>query len=65
VLGTFKKSKLINIVKVGTQSLLVLGYGDRLLKGILNRTKGLRIEDLLLNNVKVVEGFYINIVSKA
>jgi hypothetical protein len=45
--------------------LLVLGYRDRLLKGILNRIKGLRIEDLLLNNVKVVKGFYINIVSKA
>jgi hypothetical protein len=45
--------------------LLVLGYRDRLLKGILNGTKGLRIEDLLLNNVKVVKGFYVNIVSKA
>jgi transposase InsO family protein len=63
--GTFKKSESIDTVEAGTQSLPVSGYGDRLLKGILNGTKGPRTEDLLLNNVKVVEGFHVNIVSEA
>jgi hypothetical protein len=35
------------------------------MKGLLNRLKGARIVDLKLINVALVEGFYINIVSKA
>ena len=36
-----------------------------MLKGIFNRLKGLRTVDLMLNNVRVVDNFYINIISSA
>jgi hypothetical protein len=58
-------AKLRKSVKASTQSLAIKGTGDRLLKYFLNRLNGARIEDLLLKDVLVVEGFYINIVLEA
>jgi hypothetical protein len=36
-----------------------------LIKSIFNSSYSPKIEDLLLKNVKVVEGFYMNIISEA
>jgi hypothetical protein len=36
-----------------------------MLKGVLNRARGKRTEDLTLTKVVVVEGFYVNIILEA
>jgi hypothetical protein len=52
-------------VETGLSSLLIIGRGTRVLKGLLNRAHREGTEDLTLINVAIIEGFYINIVSKA
>jgi hypothetical protein len=44
--------------------LLVSGYGDRILKCVINSDEGPKTKDLTLKNVRVVEGFHVNIVFK-
>ena len=63
--GTFKPASRMDTVDAGTQSLPVSGSGDRLLRSVLHGNTGPRSEDLLLKDVKVVEGFHVNIVSEA
>jgi hypothetical protein len=53
-----KASSLSAIVECGTQRLLIIGHGTRVLRGVFNQGK----RDLILNNVAVVKGFYTNIV---
>ena len=36
-----------------------------MIRGILNRARGPETEDLVLSEVAVMEGFYVNIVSEA
>ena len=62
---TFVKAALNECVDAGTQSLPILGRGTRVLRNILYRSRGRRIEDLQLSDVVVVEGFHVNIVSEA
>ena len=42
-----------------------MGKGTHIFLKILNRALGEAIEDLRLYNVIIIEGFYINIISKA
>jgi hypothetical protein len=65
IISTFRSSSLNNIVEVGTQSIPIVSYKTRLIKGILNRLNSLKIVNLKLLNIIVVKGFYINIISKA
>ena len=61
--GTFIKERPRYIVKAGTSSLLIISYSTRIIKSILNK-KNSKV-NLILNNIVVVKGFYINIISKA
>jgi hypothetical protein len=65
IAGTFRSSGLNNIVEAGTQSIPIVSRRTRLIKGILNRLNSPKTVNLKLLNIAVVEGFYINIVSKA
>jgi hypothetical protein len=43
----------------------IIGQGTQVLKGLLNGARGEGTEDLTLIDVAVIEGFYVNIISKA
>ncbi|KAI0534434.1 hypothetical protein GGR58DRAFT_505327 [Xylaria digitata] len=52
-------------VDVGTTSFPIVGRGKRIIKGAFSGVKGPNTVDLLLENVALVEGFHVNIVSEA
>ncbi len=45
--------------------LLILGYKTYIIKRTLNNALGLIIIDLILKNIIIVKGFYINIILEA
>ena len=64
ILGLFKKSFIYNIIKIGTASYPIFKRGTRVIKGLFiipNKKCG----NLILNNIIIVEDFYINIIFKA
>jgi hypothetical protein len=61
--GSFVPERPGCTVEAGSSSLPILGRGTRTIKSILNGKKGK--VDLVLNDVAVVEGFHVNIVSEA
>ena len=61
--GSFVPERPGRTVEAGSSSLPILGRGTRTIKSILNGKKGK--VDLVLNNVAIVEGFHVNIVSEA
>jgi hypothetical protein len=61
--GTFIKECPGRTVKAGTSSLPIISRSTRTIKSILNGKNGK--VNLVLNNVAVIEGFHVNIVSKA
>ena len=61
ILGTFKLITELKIVNVGIESLTIRGIGDCLIKNFFNSDRGLKTEDLLLKNVKLVNRFYITV----
>ena len=48
------------IIECGTLRLPIVNHRTRVLKGVFNQGK----RDLVLNNVAVIKGFYINIISE-
>jgi hypothetical protein len=65
VLKSFIKATVDNVIKTGTLSLPIKGCKKRLFKAAFIREDGPNIVDLLFTNVVVIEGFNINIISKA
>jgi hypothetical protein len=63
--GLFRKSGAADFVDTGTQSILIISRGLQVIKNCLAGEKGPDTQDLVLLNVIVIEGFYINIVSEA
>ncbi len=63
--GLFRKLGVTDFVDTGTQSILIISRGLRVIKNYLVGEKGPNTQDLVLSNVVVIEGFYINIVSEA
>jgi hypothetical protein len=63
--GSFIKLKGPEHVEAGLSSLSIIGRGTRVLKGLLDGAYGEGTEDLTLTDVAIVEGFYVNIISKA
>ena len=63
--GTFRPARPDEVVECGSSALPILGFGKRTIKDIFNGPNGAGTEDLVLNNVAVVEGFHVNIVSEA
>jgi hypothetical protein len=64
-LGLFRPSTVLTCVKAGTQALLIISTGTRRILKVIYRAKGKNTEDLVLRDVVLVKGFYLNIVSKA
>jgi hypothetical protein len=62
--GSFIKLLIELVVKARTFILLITRRGTRTFKGLFNKRDSKRV-NLVLRNVVVVKGFYINIVSKA
>ena len=63
--GTFVKAKINDCIEAGTTSLPITGHSTRTIKNIVNGPSGPHTKDLILYNVTVVKGFYVNIVSEA
>jgi hypothetical protein len=62
--GSFVKLLIELVVKVKTFILLIIRHDTRTFKGLFNKRDRKRV-DLVLRNVAVVKGFYINIVLEA
>ncbi|KAH6242081.1 hypothetical protein HBI42_243440 [Parastagonospora nodorum] len=63
--GTFVKATNGECVEAGTQHLPIDGVGTRIMRNLMIGPSGPHTVDLTLTNVKVVEGFHLNIVSEA
>jgi hypothetical protein len=62
--GSFVKLLVKLVIKVKTSMLLIIKHGTRTFKGLFNKRDGKRV-NLILRDVVVVKGFYINIVLEA
>ncbi len=63
--GLFRKLGVTDFIDTGTQSILIISRGLQVIKNYLVGEKGPNTQDLVLLNVIVIEGFYINIVLEA
>ncbi len=61
----FRKSGVSDYIEVGTQSILIIRRSSRVIKNYLAGENSPNTQDLVLLNIVVVTGFYINIVSEA
>ena len=52
-------------MKAGITSLPIIRHNTHIIKNVVNRPAGPRTKDLILYNIIVIKGFYINIISKA
>jgi hypothetical protein len=64
-LKSFVKASYNKCVEASSLSLLILKYSKRVIKKALNSIASLNLKDLVLLNIIVVKGFYINIISEA
>jgi hypothetical protein len=64
-LGSFVKALFNKYVKARSLSLLILGYGIKVIRKAINRATGPNIKDLHLFDIIIIKGFYINIVFEA
>jgi hypothetical protein len=64
-LSTFIKAIKTEIVKSGLDTLPILKYRTYILREILNKASSNNKRDLILKNIIIIKGFYINIISKA
>jgi hypothetical protein len=62
--GSFIKLLIELVIKVETFILLITRRGTRTFKGLFNKRDGKRV-NLVLRDVVIVKGFYINIVLEA
>ncbi len=61
----FRKLGVSDFVKAGIQTIPIIRQDTRIIKNCLLGKIGVNTQDLVLSNVVVVEGFYINIVLEA
>ena len=62
--GTFIKVIKTETVESSSGNLPILSHRTYILRGILNRANRNSKRDLILNNIAIIKGFYINIISK-
>jgi hypothetical protein len=62
--GSFVKLPIELVIKAKTFILLITRHGTCTFKGLFNKRDSKRV-NLVLRDVAVIKGFYINIVSKA
>ena len=63
--GTFIKVKINNYIEAEITSFLIIRYNTYIIKNVINKPAGSRTKDLILYNIIIIKGFYINIISKA
>jgi hypothetical protein len=63
-LGLFSKLNK-RTIKAGTSSIPIISHNTQVIKNVFNNINSLVIKDLVLKQVIIIKGFYINIVSKA
>ena len=64
-LGLFVKASYNKCIEAKSLSFLILRYNTKVIKKALNSTSSLSLVNLVLNNVIVIKGFYINIILEA
>jgi hypothetical protein len=52
-------------IKAKSLSFLISKYSIKVIKRALNSTNSFSLADLVLNNIIIIKGFYINIILKA
>jgi hypothetical protein len=52
-------------VKAGITSFLIIRHNTHIIKNMVNKPMGPHTKDLILYNIIVIKGFYINIIFKA
>jgi hypothetical protein len=62
--ASFIKSLITNIIKASITLLFILRHSTCIFKGLLNKSKSKKV-DLILFNIIIIKGFFINIVLKA
>ena len=65
VLGSFKKAVFNEVVYYGILSLLIIRRGKRVIENVMLDEHRTFTSSLTLSDVAIVDGFYINIISKA
>jgi hypothetical protein len=63
--GIFIKVKINNYIEAGITSLLIIRRNTHIIKNVVNRPAGPHTKDLILYDIIVIKGFYVNIISKA
>ena len=64
-LGTFYKAGDSNIVYTSIASFSIDRYSYRVIYKVLDSKNGSNIEDLILEDIALIKGFYINIILEA
>ncbi len=64
-LNLFIKLSINKSIKASLSILLIIGRGTYIIKRALNGKLGIIIINLILKNIAIIEGFYINIILKA
>jgi len=64
-LKSFIKVAYNKCIEASSFSLLILKYSKRVIKKALNNIASLNLKDLILLDIIIIKGFYINIISKA
>jgi len=64
-LRSFIKVAYNKCIEAGSFSFLILRYSKRVIKKALNSIASLNSENLILSDIIVIKGFYINIISEA
>jgi hypothetical protein len=62
--GSFVKLLVKLVVEARTSILLIIRHSTRTFKGLFNKRDGKRV-NLVLRDIAVIKGFYVNIVSEA
>ena len=63
--GSFIKASYNKYIEAGSSSFPILRYSIKVIKKALNGTGSLSSANLVLNDIIVIKGFYVNIILKA
>jgi hypothetical protein len=64
-LGLFVKASYNKYIKAESSSLLILRRSIKVIRKTLNGTSSFSLANLVLNDIIIIKGFYINIILKA